>query len=98
MEILKCLCLGIRHALKTGYRLPSPFPIPGNYSQTGKMNYSSEVMMSSSLELWSGATFKKPFSFCPLDLHFLHRAMVTVISAAIVLKLDISDALSLTHC
>lgn len=98
MEILKCLCLGIRHALKTGYRLPSPFPIPGNYSQTGKMNYSSEVMMSSSLELWSGATFKKPFSFCPSDLHFLHRAMVTVISAAIVLKLDISDALSLTHC
>lgn len=62
------------------------------------MNYGFDVMHSSSFEPWSGAVVKKPFYFYPLDVHFLHKAMVTVITAAVVLKLDVFDALSLTHC
>jgi len=97
MEILTRLCLGIRNALKTEHRLPSPFPVRGHYTQIGKMNYSFEVILSSSTEPWSGAAVKKPFSFCPSDLHFSHKAMVTVITAAEVLRLDVFDALSLMH-
>lgn len=58
------------------------------------MNYNFEIMLSLLLQPCSGSAVRKPFSHCSLH-HFLHKANVTEISAAVVQMLDVFDALSL---